>query len=208
MAKSRNLFITGIGTDVGKTVVAAILTEALEADYWKPVQCGSLEDTDSDFVRRMITNSTSFIHPETFRLTAPMSPHAAAKLEEVKIHLRDFKLPHTNNNLIIEGAGGILVPLNEKRLVIDLIEYLDAEVIIVIRNYLGSINHSLLTIAAAKQKKLKIAGIIFNDTPNEESEHVIINHSKLKLLGRILPEKQFTKEIIKLYSNQFRKVDG
>ncbi|MEO6168614.1 MAG: dethiobiotin synthase [Chitinophagales bacterium] len=203
MNKGQRIFITGIGTDIGKTLAATILVEALHADYWKPVQAGSLNDTDSDFVQRMISNEVSVIHPESFRLTEPMSPHAAAKIDGVKIRLRDFHLPHTNNTLIIEGAGGILVPLNEKLLVIDLIEKLDADVIIVIRNYLGSINHSLLTIEAAKSRKLKIAGLIINGEPNKASEEIILRHSNLPLLGRIFTETEITQAIISKYSEQF-----
>ncbi|HUM47410.1 MAG TPA: dethiobiotin synthase [Chitinophagales bacterium] len=203
MSKQQTFFITGIGTDIGKTVAAAILVEALNADYWKPVQAGGLNDTDTDFVRRMISNQVSVIHPETFRLTAPMSPHAAAKIDGVKIRLKDFHLPKTKNTLIIEGAGGILVPLNEKRLVIDLIKKLNADVIIVIKNYLGSINHSLLTIEAAKSRNLNIAGLIINGEPNKSSEEIILKHSKLKVLGRVFPEKEITKAIISKYAVGF-----
>lgn len=203
MSKQQTFFITGIGTDIGKTLAAAILVEALNADYWKPVQAGSLNDTDADFVRRMISNQVSVIHPETFRLTEPMSPHAAAKIDRVNIRLKDFHLPKTKNTLIIEGAGGILVPLNEKRLVVDLIKKLNAEVIIVIKNYLGSINHSLLTIEAAKSRKLKIAGLIINGEPNKASEEIILKRSRLKVLGRIFPEKEITKSIVRNYAVSF-----
>lgn len=188
---------------MGKTLVSAILVEALKADYWKPVQAGSLENTDADFVRQNISNADIVIHPEAFRLTKPMSPHAAAKIDGVNIHLKDFHLPKTKNNLIIEGAGGILVPLNEKRLVIDLIERLKTEVIIVVRNYLGSINHSLLTIEAAQTRKLNVLGLIFNGEPNEASEQIILKHSKLKMLGRIFPEKEINRETILRYATEF-----
>lgn len=206
MRRQRKIFITGIGTDVGKTVVSAILAEALQADYWKPVQAGNLEDTDSDFVRRMISNSLSIVHPETFRLTKPMSPHAAAKIDGVKIRLKDFVLPDTKNMLLIEGAGGLMVPLNDKRLVIDLIEKLNAEVIIVIKNYLGSINHSLLSIEALKRKNLKVRGLIFNGEPNKASEEIILRHSGLPLLGSILQEQEITKEQVRYYANNFLNV--
>lgn len=203
MSKQRRLFITGIGTDVGKTVAAAILAEALKADYWKPVQAGSLENTDSDFVRRMISNSVSVIHPERYRLTQPMSPHAAAKIDGVRIRLKDFKLPETQNTLIIEGAGGILVPLSDSKFVVDLIEKLKTEVVIVVRNYLGSINHSLLTIDCARNRKLALAGIIFNGEPNAASEEIILQYSKLPVLGRIRQEVEVNGEMVQTYARQF-----
>lgn len=206
MSKQRKLFITGIGTDVGKTVVSAILAEALKADYWKPVQAGSLDNTDSDVVRRIISNSVSVVHPEAYRLTQPMSPHAAAKIDGITIRLKDFKLPDTQNTLIIEGAGGILVPLSDNKLVIDLIEKLKAEVVIVISNYLGSINHSLLTIECALNRKLAIAGIIFNGEPNVASEEIILHYAKLRLLGRIQQEHEVSREMVLKYAGQFSSI--
>lgn len=206
MSKPRKLFITGIGTDIGKTVASAILAEALKADYWKPVQAGSLDNTDSDVVRRIISNSVSVVHPEAYRLTQPMSPHAAAKIDGITIRLKDFKLPETQNTLIIEGAGGILVPLSNNKLVIDLIEKLKAEVVIVISNYLGSINHSLLTIESALNRKLAIAGIIFNGEPNVASEEIILHYAKLRLLGRIQQEQEVSREMVLKYAGQFSTI--
>lgn len=206
MSRQRCFFVTGIGTGIGKTLISAILTEAWKADYWKPVQCGNLEDSDSHFVKRMISNSTSSIHPEAFRLHEPMSPHAAAKAEGVKIHLKDFHLPETKRTLVIEGAGGILVPLNEKKLVIDLIKKLDVEVIIVVKNYLGSINHSLLTIEAAKKRKLKIAGVIFNGDPVLSSEEIILKRSKLPLIGRVMLENTNDPSVVLKYAALFQSM--
>lgn len=165
------IFITGIGTDVGKTLIAAILTEALEADYWKPVQAGYENGTDSDWVKAMLSNSVSRIHPETYKLRLPASPHIAAREEGMKIDLDKIAgqweeirtAASPNDFLIIEGAGGLLVPLNENEFVLDLIKKLHARLIIVSRNYLGSINHSLLTAGICKSDKLDIAGWIFND---------------------------------------------
>jgi dethiobiotin synthetase len=199
----QKFFITGNGTDVGKTIVAAIVCEALQADYWKPVQAGNLDHTDADFVKRMISHSKSVIHPETFRLTQPMSPHAAAKTDGVKIRLKDFQLPKTKNHLLIEGAGGLLVPLNQKRLVADLAKKLEAPLIIVCRLYLGSINHSLLTIEAAKRRGLKIEGIIFSGEPNEASEKIIQQHGRLKVLGRVNQEEFFDRDQIARYAAAF-----
>jgi dethiobiotin synthetase len=169
------LFISGIGTSVGKTVVAAILTESLKADYWKPVQAGYDPDTDSSRVASLMTNPDSFIHPETYLLEMAASPHIAARHENRKIDLkqivRDFKGMKITRPLIIEGAGGLMVPLNDSEFVYDLVKQLDAKLILVSRNYLGSINHSLMTAALCRSKGLDVAGWIFNDQYlNYESE--------------------------------------
>ena len=144
------IFITGIGTGVGKTIVSAIVTEALQADYWKPVQAGFMEGTDKTVVRDLLSNHTSRVHEEVYKLKLAASPHIAAREENIEIDLekiyRDYsQLLISNDHVVIEGAGGIMVPLNEREFVIDLIKILDAKVILVSRNYLGSINHSLLT---------------------------------------------------------------
>ena len=160
------LFITGIGTGVGKTVVSAIVTEALQADYWKPIQAGFDDGTDALQVQSLISNTQTIIHPEVYKLQLPASPHIAARNENVTIDLLNIvnRQPSTaNRQLIIEGAGGILVPINDTQFVIDLIEVLDAKVILVSRNYLGSINHSLLTANICKQRGIDVLGWIFND---------------------------------------------
>ena len=164
------IFITGIGTDVGKTLVAAIITEALKADYWKPVQAGFENGTEAGWVGQMLTNRQSVVYPETYRLALPASPHIAAKEENINIQLnilleqaKDFQKAAGSKQMIIEGAGGLLVPLSDSLLIADFIKALDARVIIVSRNYLGSINHSLLTAAYCQSKGLDVAGWIFND---------------------------------------------
>src|SRR5450631_2311170 len=159
------IFITATGTDVGKTLIAAIVTEALQADYWKPVQAGFAEGTNSLLIAAMISNKKTIIHPELYKFKMPASPHLAAKAEDTKIILKDIvhHLPKTKNKLIIEGAGGLMVPLNKKEFVLDLIKKLKARVIIVSKNELGSINHSLLTAAVLKKEKINVAGWIFNE---------------------------------------------
>jgi len=159
------IFITGTGTGIGKTLVAAIVTQALGADYWKPVQAGFSEGTDSEWVRSAVTNHQTQVHPEWLRLKMPASPHIAAREEGIRISLNEIAMncPQTPRPLVIEGAGGLMVPLNEKEFVIDLIRELKASVIIVSRHYLGSINHSLLTAAVLKENKIPVLGWIFND---------------------------------------------
>lgn len=190
------LFVTGIGTEVGKTVIAAILTEKLKADYWKPVQAGDLDDSDTMKVRALVSNSVSVFHEEGFRLNHPMSPHAAAERDGVEIGLEDFEMPQTENHLVIEGAGGLMVPLNDQDCVIDLIEWSGAEVVLVSRNYLGSINHTLLSIEALKSRGIPVRGVIFNDEENAETERVILKMTGLKCLGRVELLKELTQEAI------------
>lgn len=174
MIDMRPIFITGIGTDVGKTLAAAILTEALHADYWKPVQAGHDNGTDSEWMQAMISNPLSRVHREAYRLRIAASPHIAGREEGVKVdlgiiaeHYKKIKgemIKEKNERpLVIEGAGGILVPLNENEFVPELIQKLDAKVILVSRNYLGSINHSLLTASFCKSQNIEVAGWIFND---------------------------------------------
>jgi len=199
----RKLFVTGIGTDVGKTVVSSVLVEALRADYWKPVQTGSFFSTDTAKVQKWVSNSESKFHPEGYMLKQYMSPHAAAELEDIEIRLSDLRLPATDNTLIIEGAGGLMVPLNRTEFMIDMIKQFDAEVVLVIQNYLGSINHTLLSIDALKNRGLKILGVVFNGAPHQLSQDIIMEYCQLKVLGRINKEKDLTPEIIKSYANEF-----
>jgi len=183
----RTLFVTGIGTGIGKTIVSALLTEKLKSDYWKPIQSGDLDDSDTLKVKNLVSNTTSVFHTEAYRLTQPYSPHKSAAIDGITIDLNKIIAPKTNNNLLIEGAGGLMVPLNNEYLMIDLIKQLDVEVILVSQNYLGSINHTLLSVAMIKQYDIKIAGIIFNGKTDENSESYILNYTGLKLLGH-LPE--------------------
>ena len=197
------LFITGISTDVGKTIASAIITEALEADYWKPIQAGDLDRSDSHKIQNYISNVKSVIHENSYKLNTPASPHLAAELDGITIDLKTIIEPKTNNHLVIEGAGGILVPLNSSDFVIDLIQP-DYKVIVVSRHYLGSINHTLLTIEALKNRKINIAGIIFNGNENKATETLILNYSKLKFIGRINDEPYFDQNVISEYADLFR----
>lgn len=181
---NNSYFITGIGTGIGKTIVSAVLTAKLKADYWKPIQSGDLDISDSLFVKHLVSAET-VIHPESYRLSQPLSPHLSARLDGISITLDAIKTPKTNNHLIIEGAGGLMVPLNDRELILDLIKSLAVKVIVVSQNYLGSINHTLLTLELLKANQIDIAGLIFNGTENPESEQYISNYSGVKVLGRI-----------------------
>lgn len=176
------LFITGIGTSVGKTIVSAVLTEKFKADYWKPVQSGDLDNSDTSLVRSLVSNKQSKFHPETYRLTQPFSPHKSAELDGILIDPAKFELPQTDNLLIIEGAGGLMVPLNEDFLMIDLIKQLDAEVILVSKNYLGSINHTLMSAEIIRTRGLKLNRLIFSGDQDPYSERVIRSYLKAESL--------------------------
>ena len=198
------LFITGISTDVGKTIASAIITEALAADYWKPIQAGDLGNSDSHKVKSLISNPKSQIFDNSYRLTTPVSPHLAAALDGIIIDLQKITAPETANHLVIEGAGGIFVPLNETATVADLIQS-DYKVIVVSRHYLGSINHTLLTIEALQNRQINIAGIIFNGDENQSSESIILNKTGVDCIGRIENEPYFDPSVITAYADIFRE---
>lgn len=200
--------IAGIGTEIGKTVVSAILVEALQADYWKPVQSGALDDSDTETVRSLISNSVSQFHPEAYRLSEPLSPHAAAEIDNVRIDLSTIVLPQTSNALVVELAGGLMVPLNDRELNLDLVQQLGLPILLVSRNYLGSINHTLLSVDACRNRNIPILGIIFNGPTVTSSESFILTYTNIPCLGRIGQETQLTRDVIRNYANQFSDLTG
>lgn len=198
------LFITGIGTEVGKTICSAVLTQYFKADYWKPVQSGDLDDTDSDKIKLWTENTAC--HPETHRFKLAASPHQSAKEENVQISLDQFQLPETRNKLIVEGAGGLLVPLTDDIFMIDLIEKLDLPVALVVRNYLGCINHTLLSIMALEQKKIKLEYLILNGVFPVDTERVISGFITKETEIIHIPEINIpSKESIKAVAEQLTK---
>jgi len=208
-------FITGIGTGVGKTLVSAILTEALEADYWKPIQAGFNEGTDSGLVHEWLSNPEGRIKKEVYRFKLPASPHIAAREEGSRISLGLIKEAFddlcrvTNRPIIIEGAGGLLVPLNESKTILDLISKLGTSVIVVSRNYLGSINHSLLTANMLKQSGINVSGWVFNDH-FMDYEKEISDWTQIPILGSIpfsaTPYKDFIREQAELIRPVLKKL--
>jgi dethiobiotin synthetase len=197
------LFITGIGTDVGKTIASAICVQALEADYWKPVQAGDLDNSDTHKIKSKVKSQKSKVFKNAYALNTPASPHLAAKIDGIIIDLKKIQEPKTDNHLVIEGAGGVFVPLNDTDCVIDLIQP-DYKVIVVSRHYLGSINHTLLTIEALKNRKIAIAGIIFSGDENSATEEIILNKTGVKCIGRIDNEPYFDQNVIAYYADKFR----
>lgn len=196
------IFITGISTEVGKTLVSAIVTEALEADYWKPVQAGELDNSDTHKVKEMISNTKSKFFPNAYALQTPMSPHAAAEIDNVSITISEIIEPKTNNTLVIEGAGGILVPINTTETILDIIQP-NYKVIVVSRHYLGSINHTLLTVKLLQEKGFQVA-IVFSGNENKSTESIIQKMTGAKIIGRVSEEKIIDKEVIKKYANLFK----
>lgn len=199
----QKIFVTGISTEVGKTVASAICVEALEADYWKPVQAGELEDSDSHKIKKFISNSKTKIFPNSYALKTPMSPHAAAEIDGVLINLKEIKEPKTSNHLVIEGAGGLLVPLNDTDTILDIIKPA-YKVIVVSRHYLGSINHTLLTLQALQSKGIKNIALVFSGNEHKTTEEIILRKTGIPVIGRINEEDKFTKEVIKKYANLFK----
>lgn len=198
------LFITGIGTDVGKTIASAIITQALEADYWKPVQAGDLDNSDSHKIQSKVKSQKTKVHPNSYALNTPASPHLAAKIDGITIDLKKIIEPKTKNHLVIEAAGGILVPLNDSDSIIDLIQK-DHKVIVVSRHYLGSINHTLLTFEALKNRNIPVAGIIFSGDENQSTEEIILGKTNAKCIGRIENEPYFDQNVIQYYADKFRE---
>ncbi len=197
-----NYFVTAIGTDSGKTVISAIISLALEADYWKPVQAGF--PTDTSFINEL-TKGKVHCHPEQFVLNTPASPHAAAPLDDIVIKLDDFKIPSTKNNLVIEGAGGIMVPLNDKDLVIDLALKFNYPVILVSNNYLGSINHTLLSIDYLRQRRVELLGIVFNGPPTPSTEEIILKKTAVPCLLKIPQLNKLDDMALEPYVNELRE---
>tara|TARA_B110000037_G_C16962485_1_gene441566 strand:+ start:108 stop:740 length:633 start_codon:yes stop_codon:yes gene_type:complete len=202
--KQKTYFVSGIGTDVGKTVVSALLVEAMQADYWKPIQAGDLHHSDTDKVRALVANRNSQFHPNAYALKTPASPHYAAELDGVDIELAKISKPNTENSLIIEGAGGLMVPLNSNELILDLVESLSVEVILVMNNYLGSINHSLLTLEVLKQRKIPLKGIIFCGETYAPGENYILSYSGARFLGRVPHLKDLSAETIHKLAEQYK----
>lgn len=195
-----HLVVAGIGTEVGKTVVSAVLVEAMNADYWKPIQSGALDDSDTETVRRLVSNPVTRFHPEAYRLRQPLSPHAAAELDGVRIDIDGITPPQTDNSLVIELAGGLMVPLNDRDLTIDWVAQLGLPVVLVSRNYLGSINHTLLSVEACRSRRILILGLIFNGPAAPATETFVLDYTRLPCIGRIKQEEKITRELVKTYA--------
>ena len=179
---TRTIVVTGTDTDIGKTVFAAGLAAALGATYWKPVQAGLDEGSDGDTVRRL---GVTRVLPEAYRLVTPCSPHRAAAIDGVTIDPERLALPAVDGPLVVEGAGGVLVPLAGELLYADMFARWGAPVVLVARTALGTINHSLLSIEALRRRGVPILGVAFVGEPVEDSEAIIARIGGVKRLGRL-----------------------
>jgi dethiobiotin synthetase len=197
--------ISGIGTDVGKTVASAIIAQALEATYWKPVQAGDLHFSDSMKVDHW-TDEKVIVLPERYLLNQPMSPHAAADIDKVFIQSDDFQIPVVEGNLIIEGAGGLMVPVNSDGLLyIDLFQKWNLPVILISRHYLGSINHTLLSAEALKSRNIPVEGIVFIGDENSATESIILQLTGFKMIGRIPIAEEVNSSFVKEQAQEMKK---
>ncbi|MDN5210942.1 dethiobiotin synthase [Fulvivirgaceae bacterium BMA12] len=197
-----NYFVSAIGTDSGKTLVSAIICQALGADYWKPVQCGFPRDLET--VQGLVQDPRCNFYKEQYLLKTPASPHAAAKIDDVQLSVANFRLPATKNDLVIEGAGGLLVPLNDEENIVDLIGHFEAAVVLVSDLYLGSINHTLMSVEVLKSRNLKVKGIIFNGPENKESQTIILKRSGFTNLFYIPQESQINADVVARYANELK----
>lgn len=180
------IFVTGTDTGIGKTVVSAILTKALNGTYWKPIQAGLEEETDTEFVRRTTELGDSHFIPEEYRLNTPMSPHAAAEIDGVEIRMEDFNLPDcSTDHLVVEGAGGLMVPMNDEDMIIDLISYLDLPAVVVARSTLGTLNHTFLSLEALRKRNIPVIGVVLNGPQHESNRWTIEEYGNVDILAEI-----------------------
>ena len=207
MSFSGRIFITGTDTGIGKTLVSAILLAGLKGKYWKPVQSGLEDITDTEWVKEKTGLNDTHFFAETYRLRQPLSPHASAEADGVSIELDNFKIPQTGNRetLIIEGAGGIMVPLNKKDLMIDLIKKCNIPALVVARSTLGTINHTLLSINQLRSYGINIAGIVLNGPGNSSNRDAIENFGNVKVIAEIEEIKEINPESLQ---SCFRKYFG
>ena len=197
------LFITSIDTNIGKTIVSSIVCKALDYSYWKPVQSGDLHNSDSNKIKNL--SPSTFIHPETYRLTQPLSPHESANRDGISITLKKFKLPQ-NEKLVIEGAGGVMVPLNEfGDMIIDLATIFECSLLLVVKNYLGSINHTLLTIKELNSRGFKNIGLILVGDRVESSERIIQKIGLCSIIANVPHEEHIDENWIIKQASAVRK---
>jgi len=190
------LFVTGTDTDIGKTVVAAWAMLHLDANYWKPVQAGLEDETDEEAVRRLTGAPDNRFLPSTYRLPDPLSPHEAARRAGIRIEMEDLRPGDHKEPLIVEGAGGLMVPLNEDSFVIDLIKQLEASAILVCRSTLGTINHTLLSLQALRDRQIPIAGVVLNGPNMPHNRSAIETYGQVRVIAEIPPLEPLTREAL------------
>lgn len=200
-----SLFVTGIGTDVGKTVVSAILCEYFGFDYWKPIQTGKNLGTDNESLKSLVSTTGFTTYPESYLLEQPLSPHAAAKFENENIKLNQIQFPASSSKLIIEGAGGLLVPINyDNETICDLIIQLKCPVILVVKEYLGNINHTLLSLEHLKQREIPVFGIVYVGDELPETSEIIEKMTGIKTLFRVPLFSLLNKDTIRKFAQEIQ----
>ena len=206
---SRSFIIAGTDTNVGKTVLSSLLMAAHDdLFYWKPIQSGLEDETDSETVRKLSGCNAERIFPEAYKLHRPLSPHLSARLDGVSIDIEKLQKPNAEN-LIIETAGGVLTPINENTLQIELIKMWSIPVLIAARSSLGTINHTLLTIEALRHRNIEIAGVIMIGESNLENEKAIRHYGKMEIVGRIPLLKDLNKESLRnTYKDHFSSLEN
>lgn len=200
MIKPQNVVILGCGTNVGKTIVSAIFTKGWNGIYWKPIHCGS-DESDVGTVKRLVPNSESL--PEVYSFREHGSAHYVSKLEGIIIDEKKLHFPKNTKPLVVESSGGIMHPLRKDLIQIDLISKWKVPTILVSHHYLGSINHTLLTIEAMKKRNIEILGVVFNGEPYPDAEEVILDHAKAPAIGHLLPEKTLDAHVISSYAKHW-----
>jgi len=206
----KTFFVSGIGTDVGKTVASAILCQALKAAYWKPLQSGTIQGSDKDTIR-LLCGDEQVIYNEVYALREPLSPHTAARIDGVKIDMHALKTPKHKGNLIIEGAGGLMVPITRNMLICDWLLKIQCSVILISRHYLGSINHTLLSLDVLTNRDIPLAGVLFIGKDNDNNETLICERYNVRNLGNIPEVQSVNNTFVKIYAdelvNNWRKLN-
>ena len=203
---TNDLFVTGTDTNVGKTVLSALLCAALDRCYWKPIQSGATEGADREAVMAYAGLSDRQTFTEAYRFDQPFSPHLAARMADTRIDLDDIFRPATNARLVIEGAGGVLVPINERDLMLDLMIRLNAPVLLATRTTLGTINHTLLSLRVLRDAGLTIKGVVMIGEANDENRRAIEHYGGVAVLGWIpLLPKIDREQLVGVYNRYFRR---
>lgn len=194
----KKLFVTGTDTDIGKTVVSSILTAGLNAGYWKPIQAGRDPLTDKEFVKKVTHLPDSHFYKESYNLTEPVSPHAAAEIDDISIDFKEIQVPQiSQKHLVVEGAGGLIVPVNDTQYIIDLIAHLGYPVLLVAKSGLGTLNHTLLSLEALKGRGIQVYGVVLVGDKHESNEQAIIKYGKVNRLYRLPLLPELTPESLK-----------
>jgi dethiobiotin synthetase len=200
---SKTYFVSGIGTDVGKTVASAILCRAFEAAYWKPIQAGTVLGSDKDTVRHLC-GDTQVIYDEAYALKEPLSPHTAARIESVHIDVKSIVIPKHEGTLIVEGAGGLMVPITREFMYSDWIKSQKLPVILVSRHYLGSLNHTMLSLEFIQKNEIPLVGILFIGKDNDHNEALICARYDVRNLGNLPEVSAVTPTFVQVYAEELK----